>query len=288
MIATWKQYEGQAVDGIPLLRLLGGSEAGAVYLGELAGSQCAIKLTPVEEAAAQIPLARWQQASKLSHPHLTKIHQWGRASLNGASLVYLAMEYAEEELGSVDRPLTPKEAREMLTPTVSALVYLHGQKFAHGRIQPSNILSVNDVLKISGDSPLRFGERQAGRATPSPGVVSCYDPPELANTGVTAAGDVWSLGVTLVAALTKDLSVIEGDSARLPDSLKPDSFREVAAGCLRRDPGQRWSMGDVAQWLERGTVPAPKRASPKRYLVPAAVAAGVVVLGAIGWTHFTG
>ncbi len=288
MIATWKQYEGQAVDGIPLLRLMGGSEAGAVYLGELAGAQCAIKLAPVEEAAAQIPLARWQQASKLSHPHLTKIHQWGRARLNGASLVYLAMEYAEEELGSVDRPLTPKEAREMLTPAVSALVYLHGQKFAHGRIQPSNILSVNDVLKISGDAPLRFGERRAASPTLSPADVSGYAPPELATTGVTAAGDVWSLGVTLVEALTKALPVIEGDAVRLPDSLKPDSFREVALGCLRRDPGQRWSMEDVSQWLERGTVPAPKRASPRRYLVPAGVAAGVVVFGAIAWTHFAG
>src|ERR1700722_2091134 len=109
MIATWKQYEGQAVDGIPLLRLLGGGEASAVYLGELAGSPCAIKLAPVDEAAAQIPLALWQQASKLTHPHLTKIHQWGRARLDGASLVYLAMEFAEEELGAVDRPLTPKE-----------------------------------------------------------------------------------------------------------------------------------------------------------------------------------
>jgi hypothetical protein len=288
MIATWKQYEGQAVDGIPLLRLLGGSEAGAVYLGELAGSQCAIKLAPVDEAVAQIPLARWQQASKLSHPHLTKIHQWGRASLNGESLVYLAMEHAEEELSSVDRPLTPKEAREMLTPAVSALVYLHSQKFAHGRIKPSNILSVNDVLKISGDSPLRFGERHAARPTPPPAAVSCYAPPELTSAGVTAAGDVWSLGVTLVEALTKALPVVEGDAVRLPDSLKPDSFREVALGCLRRDPGQRWSMEDVAQWLERGTVPAPKRASPRRYLVPAAAAAGVVVLGAIGWTHFAG
>src|SRR5580704_12486565 len=116
MIATWKQYEGQAVDGIPLLQLLGGSEAGAVYIGELAGEKCAIKLVPAEEAVAQIPLARWQQASKLTHPHLTRIHQWGRARLNGVSLVYLAMEYAEEDLGGVDRPLTPKEAREMLTP----------------------------------------------------------------------------------------------------------------------------------------------------------------------------
>lgn len=282
MIATWKQYEGQAVDGIPLLRLLGGSDAGAVFLGELAGTPCAIKLAPAEDAVAQIPLARWQQASKLSHPNLVKIHQWGRAHLDGASFVYLAMEHAEEELASVDRPLTPKEAREMLAPAVSALEYLHSQKFAHGRIRPSNILSVNEVLKISGDAPLRFGERHPARSAPSP-----YDAPELANAGVTASGDVWSLGVTLVEALTKELPNVEGDSPRLPASLKPDSFRAVAAGCLQRDPARRWTIADLAQWLERGTMPAPKKA-PRRYWLPVGVAAGLVIAGVIVRPHLTG
>ncbi len=283
MIATWKQYEGQAVDGIPLIRLLGGNEASAVYLGELAGEPCAIKLVPAEEAEAQIPLARWQQASKLSHPHLTRILQWGRARLDGPPLVYLAMEYAEEELSAVDRPLTPKETREMLAPAVSALAYLHSQKFAHGRIRPSNILSVKDVLKISGDAPLRLGERRAETAASSP-----YDPPELAVSGVTAAGDVWSLGVTLVEALTKALPEFGAETGppRLPASLKPDSFREVATGCLHRDPARRWTVADISQWLERGVVPAPKPA-PRRYLVPVAAAAAVLVAGAFALQHFT-
>ena len=149
MIGTWKQYEGQAVDGIALLRLLGSGESSAVFLAERAGERCAIKLVPTEDVVAQLPLSRWEQASKLSHPHLSRILQSGRARLDGISLVYVAMEFAEEELSEVDRPLTPKEAREMLTPTAKALAYLHGKGFAHGRIKPSNILSVHDELKIS-------------------------------------------------------------------------------------------------------------------------------------------
>ena len=282
MIATWKQCEGQAVDGIPLLRLLGGSESSAVFLGEFAGEKCAVKLVPSEEAVAQIPLARWQQASKLTHPHLTKIHQWGRARLEGRPMVYLVMEFAEEELASVDRPLTPKEAREMLAPAVRALGYLHSQKFAHGRIKPANVLSVSDVLKISGDAPLRIGEQPAAGSASSP-----CDPPELANSGVTPAGDVWSLGVTLVEALTKELPVCTADPAMLPVSLKPDAFREVAAGCLQRDPARRWKLSDVEQWLERGTIPAPK-AAKRRWVLPAAVAAALLVIGLIVWPRITG
>ena len=279
MIATWKQHEGQAVDGIALLRLLGGGESSAVYLAERAGERCAIKLVPAEDVVAQLPLSRWEQASKLSHPHLTRILQWGRARLNGTPLVYVAMEYGEEELAGVDRPLTPKEAREMLTPAVKALAYLHGKGFAHGRIKPSNILSVQDQLKISGDAPLRKGERHASSTAPQP-----YDPPELATTGVTPAGDVWSLGVTLVEALTKELPAFDGGVLRLPDALKPDSFRDVATGCLDRDPARRWTIADIAQWLERGTVPAPKRAAA-RYLLPVAAVVAVAAMGAVVWTY---
>ena len=285
MIAAWKQYEGQAVDGIPLLRLLGESDESAVYLAELAGEKCVIKLAPSEESAEQIPLARWQQASKLSHPNLTCIIQWGRAKMggngNGRSLVYLAMEYAEEALSNVDRPLTPKEVREMLTPAVSALAHVHSKGMAHGRLSPSNILSVNDVLKISGDSPLRIGER---RASAKPSV---YDAPELAASGVTPAADAWSLGVTLIEALTKKLPAFDGDSIRLPDAPLPESFREVALGCLTRDPALRWTVTDVQQWLERGVIPAPKHAK-RKYVLPAAAVAAVVIAGVIVWPHLTG
>jgi hypothetical protein len=279
MIATWKQHEGQAVDGIALLRLLGGGESSAVYLAERAGERCAVKLVPTEDVVAQLPLSRWEAASKLSHPHLTRILHSGRGRLDGTPLVYVAMEYAEEELAGVDRPLTPKEAREMLAPAAKALAYLHGKGFAHGRIKPSNILSVQDLLKISGDAPLRKGERHASSTAPQP-----YDPPELAASGVTPAGDVWSLGVALVEAMTKELPVFDGGVLRLPDALRPDSFRDVAEGCLERDPARRWTVADITQWLDRGALPAPKRARP-RYLLPVAAVIAVAALGAVVWTY---
>ena len=272
MNASWKQFEGQAVDGIPLLRLLGEGVSSAVYAGELAGKPCAIKLVRAEEAAAPDLLAHWQQASKLSHPHLTGIEQWGRAKLNGGKLVYLAMEYAEEVLASVDRPLTAKEAREMLAPAVEALAFVHSKGMAHGRIKPANILSVNETLKISGDAPMRAGERIRAAATP-------YDPPELSSSGVTPAGDVWSLGATLVEAMTKKLPKFDGASVELPETLRPDSFRDVALGCLERDPARRWSVADLQRWLDRGTIPAPK--PPKRRYAWAAVAAGVLIIAGI-------
>ena len=88
----------------------------------------------------------------------------------------------------------------------------------------------------------------------------------------------------MVEALTKELPIGEADPPRLPDSLKPESFREVAAGCLVRDAARRWSVADVQQWLERGTVPAPKQAK-RKYVWPVAAVATLAVAGIIAWPY---
>lgn len=93
--------------------------------------------------------------------------------------------------------------------------------------------------------------------------------------------------MTLVEALTQKLPDDDGDTIRLPNAPLPESFREVALGCLTRDPALRWTVTDVQQWLERGIVPAPKRAK-RKYLLPAAAAAAVVIVGVIVWPHLAG
>src|SRR5580692_1944860 len=98
MTPTWKQYEGQAIDGIALLQLLGSGDSSAVFLGDFPGGRCAVKLIPTEGVVPQVHLARWEEASKLSHPHLGRILQWGAGRLGGVSLVYVSMEFAEENL----------------------------------------------------------------------------------------------------------------------------------------------------------------------------------------------
>ncbi len=64
------------------------------------------------------------------------------------------MEYAEEDLSQIlpERPLTPGEAREMLDPVLDALSYLHEKGFVHGHFKPSNIMVVDDQVKLSCDN----------------------------------------------------------------------------------------------------------------------------------------
>ena len=60
----------------------------------------------------------------------------------------------EESLDGVlgERALTiTSETREMLVPALAALDYLHKKGYAHSRLRPSNVMAVNDQLKLSTD-----------------------------------------------------------------------------------------------------------------------------------------
>src|ERR1700686_1871286 len=116
---VWKTWEGRVVDGkFSLRQWLGGSDHSAVFLTELPGlpsSKAAIKLISADGAEADSQLSRWRAAAQLSHPNLMRIYEAGRFRLNGPPLLYVVMEYAEEDLSQIlpHRPLVPGEANDM-------------------------------------------------------------------------------------------------------------------------------------------------------------------------------
>jgi TonB family protein len=258
-----KQWEGQIVNGeFPLQRYLGASNRSAVFLTELGGTKsrrAAIKLIPADWEGAEIQLARLKAAAKLSHPHLLKIHQTGSCELRETKLFYIVLEYADEDLSQVlpMRALTQAEGLDMLPPVLDALSYLHRQGFVHSRVRPRNIVAVQERLKLSSDSI-----REQGGAIPGSAKPSAYDAPEVARGLVSPAGDVWSLGVTLVEALTQRLPVWDGAGSGdpvLPPTL-PEPFRDIALHCLRREPNQRWTLADIAARLKSGPSSSAKQA----------------------------
>jgi TonB family protein len=258
-----KQWEGQMVNGeFPLQRYLGASNRSAVFLTELGGMKsrrAAIKLIPADWEGAEIQLARLQAAAKLSHPHLLKIHQTGSCELRETKLFYIVVEYADEDLSQVlpVRALTQAEGLDMLPPVLEALSYLHRQGLVHSRLRPRNIVAVHERLKLSSDSI-----REEGGVIPGSTKPSAYDAPEIARGLVSPAGDVWSLGVTLVEALTQRLPLWDGAGSGdpvLPLTL-PEPFREIAFHCLHREPNQRWTLADIAARLKSGGSSSAKQA----------------------------
>jgi len=278
MMDAWKQWEGELVDGrFRLLQFLGGSDHSAVFLAEGGQSlqKVTLKFVDGNPATAQLQLSRWERAAKLSHSHLVRLLESGRCQLGRATMLYVVSELAQENLSQIlpNRPLNPSETEYVLRSVLEVLAYLHGQGLAHGCLKPGNIMAVNEQLKVSSDTICRPGERGLGHIQPT-----VYDPPEITTSGLTPAGDVWSLGITLVEVLTQRPSVGEGirqEDLTLPDSV-PAPFLEIARQCLRLDPQRRWTVPDIAARL-LPVSPAPKKKAWTRYRFPA-VAAGVALI----------
>ncbi len=256
------KWVGQVIDGkFRLGEYVGGDEGSSVFLTDYDSPdvrKAAIKLVPADAPEAAGLLARWRHAAKLSHPHMIRLLDTGRAELDGAAVLYVVMEYAEENLSAViaRRPLAPDEARAILGPVVDALAYVHAKGFVHCRIKPTNIMAENDLLKISSDGLCRIGEFSGSVGKPG-----AYDPPEAAGGRISPAGDVWSLGMTLCEALTQRLPVWERTNQAepaLPSNL-PAEFLDLARHCLRRDPQLRWSVADIAVRLLPNAPTPPKQ-----------------------------
>jgi len=264
MSFSWKQYEGQVINNaFPLQRYLGGSTESAVFLTQLAGpqsSKAVVKLVP-EGASTDLQLSLWRRASKLTHPNLLQLYQGGRCRLADMDLLYVVMEYAEEDLSQIlpQRALTPAEARDMLGPVLDALRDLHAQGLVHSRLKPSNILATSDQVKLSTDRLFTAGEVRKSTAKRT-----AYDAPEAATDALTPASDVWSLGILLIEVLTQRAP---DSQARAPLQFAAESlaqpFRDIARHALESDPGLRWTIANIEASLNpRAAAAAQSAASP--------------------------
>jgi TonB family protein len=262
MTEVWTKWEGQLINGVfPLRRLLSGSDRSAVFLTDYKTRNlpnAALKLVPAIPALAQAQLAQWMAAAALSHPHLIRLFEAGRCQLGGIQFLFAVMEYADQTLAQIlpQRALTADEVREMLPPTLNALAFLHGNGLVQGRLKPQNILVVDDQLKLASDTI-----RPAGESTPIFARASPYDPPEAKSAGISAAGDIWALGITLVEALTQHPPAWPEGNFETNDvtAALPPPFAEIVRQCLNRNPAERPTVAGVEAQINPTTVvpPAP-------------------------------
>ncbi len=292
MTETWEQWVGQSVNGkFCLRRYLGGSEHSAVFLTDYDDREpqsAVIKLIPENAPDAERQLDSWRLAATvLSHPHLIQLFQAGRCKIGDVKLVYVVMERADEDLSQIipQRPLTDAETIQVLKPALDAIAHIHAKGSIHGRIKPPNIMACGDQLKLSSD-----GLRRAGDPVGNPGP---YDPPE----GVASPeGDVWSLGMTLVEAVTQRLPIWDRNAQEdpaLPNTL-PAPLLDIARQCLHRDPKRRWTVSDIASRLNPAAAmpqlqqPIEQRhmSARPRYLVPAALVLLLIVIAVVGLKVF--
>lgn len=304
MAEDWtKEWERRIVNGVyPLRRFLGRSNHSVVFLTECKAQnvpQAAIKILPANRALTEAQLAHWKRVATLSHPHLMRLLDSGRCQLGGHNFLFFVMDHAEQNLAQIlpGRALTPDEVRDLLPATLDALAYLHGKNLVQGGLKPPNFLVVDDQLKLASDTIRPAGERTASTAKPS-----LYDPPEAKNGGVSTAGDIWGLGITLVEALTQTppaWSRESSESVSLPANLAPE-FVDTIQRCLNRDPAQRPAIAELlAQFKQAPPATLPSAAPavmneplvqtvstqnpPKTRFLLTAITVGIITLWAV-WT----
>jgi serine/threonine protein kinase len=266
-VAVLDALEGRVVSGrFRLEQWLGGSETTSVYATDVGGNplrKAAIKLISVSEPEAENRLAGWMAAARLSHWNLMNVVDCGRCEFDRKRFVYEATECADEVLAEVlaERPLTADETLTTLRPVLDALEYLHQNGYVHGRLRPSNILVVEDELKLSADcmtadavpTTLKRYEKDE------------YEAPETVRGCVNSAADVWALGMTLVAALTQKPARWESWSGLEPaiPTWMPRPFAEVAKNCLAVNPEERCTIKEIRSALGLAARAAGQRKKPE-------------------------
>lgn len=277
-------WKGQIIDGkFPLLEWLGGSTHSAVFRTQLPGSSAqpaAIKLIRADRPDAAQQIACWRELVTLSHPNLLHVFHAGHCQMSGAPWLYVAVEYAEENVDQVlpVRPLSMTEVNDLLPPVLDALAFLHSKSFVHSRIKPSNICAVKNQLKLSVDSVHPVSQAF------KPPFLTAYDAPESEVGNLSPAADIWSLGMTLVAAF--DQRPLTWSRANTLDPMVPKSvpapYGQIARECLRMNPAERCSMTRIKDLMRqeapRPEVIAPKEPKRKTSFAPVLVALALVVI----------
>jgi len=176
------------------------------------------------------------------------------------SQVVMCMEFMD--CGSLDKiykrlgPLPESILEHVNAAVVDGLVYLKNLKVTHRDIKPSNIL-VNHAGQIKLCDFGVSGVLINSMAQTYVGTSVYMSPERIQGEGYTDAGDVWSLGLSLVElargkfpiAVSDDenmaaapfeilQSIVEGPTPELPSNAS-SAFREYVAYCLEKDPKNR-------------------------------------------------
>ena len=270
-----------------ITRFIGRGGMGEVYEAEDLDlhERVALKTLRPEVAVGERYLEALQRevhhARKVTHPNVNRIFDLTRHRRPGGDeTAFLTMELLEGETlaEKLQRagPMAPSEALPLIEQMAAGLGAAHEAGVVHRDFKPGNVMLVPAVAGASRavitdfglaramDAAVAGGESYSGSATGVFGTPPYIAPEQLAGGGVSAAADVYALGV-----------VIDEMLGKAPRSGK---WRQIIGRCRAKDPTRRFATAaEVAAALA-----APQR-SPWRRTVLAAALLVAGLAGAIWW-----
>jgi serine/threonine-protein kinase len=203
-------------------------------------------------------------AARLSHPNVATVFDFAEyADSLGEQIPFVVMELLHGRPLSQrlrEGPLDPPLALRVCAQVAGALAAAHASGLVHRDVKPGNV-----VLTPGGAKVIDFGLAAAvGQNDDAPGArlfgTAAYLAPErLAGAPVTAASDVYALGLLLFRALTSQLpwpaetvtemlvAHVYAEPGPLPDLPGvPAAVHVLARQCLAKDPSNRPSARAAA------------------------------------------
>jgi eukaryotic-like serine/threonine-protein kinase len=255
-------------------RRIGQGGFGAVYeaFDHERNRPVALKILRHSDAEA---LYRFKQEFRmladLRHPNLIRFHEL----IEFHDLWFITMELVNG--GSLLRYVRPHShcdfvrLRSSLRDLSAVLAWLHRRQLMHRDIKPENVLVEHSGRLVLLDFGLALHlTPSANTGTISVGTPAYMAPEQISRDPVTAAADMYAVGVILYQALTGRLP-FNGEPIQVlaakntadpppPSSLVPDIPPEWNSLCLRlmnRNPAHRPDAGELLAWLgesDRGEI----------------------------------
>ena len=280
-----------------IVRKLGSGGMANVYLAEDEdlGRRVAIKILNDRYANDDLFIERFRREAKsaaaLSHPNIVSVYDRGEAE----GTYYIAMEVIEgrslKELIMTRGPLPIPQALAYTHEMLEALRFAHRHGIIHRDIKPHNIL-IGERLKVTDFGIARAGASQMTEAGSIMGTAQYLSPEQARGAPVTAASDLYSVGIVLYEMLTGKVP-FTGDSAieiamkhlneppKPPSKIRPEISEELDAVVLRalsKNPEDRYQTAEEfsedLHRVEAGLPLAPETSDAATALIAGAALAG--------------
>jgi eukaryotic-like serine/threonine-protein kinase len=248
-----------------ILRRIGSGGMADVYSAEDThlGREVALKVLHRRFAQDQEFVERFRReasaAAGLQHPNVVNVFDRGRHD----GTYYIAMEHLTgrtlKDIVGADAPLPQERVVELGSQILAAAGFAHRHGVIHRDFKPHNVIvDPAEHAKVTDFGIARAGASEMTETGSIMGTAQYLSPEQAQGHAVTAASDLYSIGVMLYEMLAGRLP-FEGDSAvsvalkHLSEAPPPISqFRpdvspgleSVVMAALAKDPARRWQSAD--------------------------------------------